>query len=59
MKKDYAIFSLRIAHQLTKKGFEVKNTGINTSNPKYKVFYFENSDELREAVRQLTASKQF
>lgn len=48
--RDYAIYSLRLAHELTNKGFQIVGTGINFSNPKYKVFYFKDSAELREAV---------
>ena len=52
--KDYMVYSLRVATALVDKGFEVINTSININNPKLKVFYFENTKELREAVAELT-----
>lgn len=48
--KDYVVYGLRLANFLIGRGFELKNTGININNPKYKVFYFEDSKELRAAV---------
>lgn len=48
--KDCIVYSLRLAHSLINKGFELKNTGINKNNPKYKVFYFEDSEALRAAI---------
>ena len=50
MNKDYVVYGLRLAHFLINRGFELKNTSININNPKYKVFYFENSEELQAAV---------
>lgn len=52
--KDYMVYSLRVANALVEQGFEVINTSININNPKLKVFYFENTQELREAVAKLT-----
>ena len=48
--RDYLVYSLKMAHYLINKGFEVKNTSININNPKYKVYYFENNDDLLAAV---------
>lgn len=48
--KDYIVYSLRLAHYLINQGFELKNTGINMNNPKYKIFYFENTEELLAAI---------
>lgn len=50
----YTIFSLRIANALARQGFKIVNTGINIKNPKYSVFYFEDSQELRDALDKLT-----
>lgn len=50
MTKDYVIYSAQLARYLTKKGFEIKNTEANFNNPKYKVYYFEDTAELRSAV---------
>lgn len=53
--KKFTVFSLRIANQLTEKGFAVIGTGLNLAKPQYKVFFFEDTEELREAVASLTA----
>lgn len=47
--KKYCVFSLRIANQLVKRGFEIIETGINLDDPKYKVFFFEDTAEFRKA----------
>lgn len=52
MNKDYVVYSLQLAHELTNKGFEIKATGINFNNPKLKVFYFENTVELQKAIKE-------
>lgn len=59
MNKTYTVFRLPIANALIDMGFECVATGINFKNPKYKVFHFKDSKELREAVSLLTASKRF
>lgn len=53
MRKEdyYPIFSLRIASSLCDFGFEIDHTGVNVKNPKYKVFYFKNTEELRMLLR--------
>lgn len=58
MDKRFTIFSVRVAHQLAKMGFEIIGTGINNKNPKYYCYHFKDSEELREAVRILTAKNQ-
>lgn len=58
-KKGFTVFSVKLAHQLAKQGFKIIGTGINNKKPQYYCYHFEDSKELREAVRQLTASKQF
>lgn len=49
----YYIFSLRLANALTENGFEIIGRGINTRNPKYSVFYFEDTKELRNTLQKL------
>ena len=51
MNKDYVIYNLKIANILIKAGFEMVGSGINTKNPKYRVFYFKDTPELRAAVK--------
>ena len=53
--KDYVIYSLKVANALTRKGFEVKATGINTKFPKYLVYYFADTPELRAAITEIKA----
>lgn len=53
--KRYTVFSLRIANELVSKGFKVINTGINIKNPQYKVFFFEDTNELRAEIERLSA----
>ena len=56
--RGYTVFSLRLAHQLTKRGFEIIGTGINNRNPKYLCYHFEDSKELRAAIEEITALRQ-
>lgn len=51
----FAVFSQKVAIKLKEQGFEIIDTGINTKNPKYTVFYFENTNELRDAIVALTS----
>lgn len=50
---DYVVYNLKIANTLINKGFEMVGTGINTQNPKYRVFYFKDTSELRAAINEL------
>lgn len=51
--KNYVVYSLRVANDLVNKGFEILGTGINIQNPQYKVFFFEDTKELREAIKAI------
>ena len=51
--KTFTIYSLRVADALVNKGFKLIRTGINFNNPQFKVFYFEDTPELQEAVAML------
>lgn len=53
--KHFTVFSQKLASKLKKLGFQIVDTGVNIKNPKYTVFYFENTKELRKAVAELTA----
>lgn len=48
--KDYVVYSLRLANLLACKGFQIKGVGVNKNNPKYNVYYFENTEELKNTV---------
>lgn len=52
--KDYCVFTLKLANKLVDKGFKVIRTGINLDKPQFKVFYFEDTAKLRQAVAELT-----
>ena len=54
MDNKFTVFSLQVANKLAAMGFSVIGTGINLKNAKYKTFFFEDSEELREAIRMLT-----
>ena len=51
--KKFVVFSQKVATKLKEKGFEIIDTGINTKNPKYTVFYFENTQELQDAIASI------
>ena len=53
MNKDYVIYNLKLANLLITAGFEMVGTGINTRDPKYRVFYFKDTPELRAAVERV------
>lgn len=53
MKKTYVVFSLRIANELVRRGYQIIETGINTENPKYKVFYFEDTEDFRRTLEEV------
>lgn len=53
----YAIFNMRVANELEKFGFKVVKMDKNHKNPRYMVYYFEDSIELREALRPLINRK--
>lgn len=54
--KDYIVYSLRLANYLAKKGFQIKNTGVNKNNPKYNVYYFDCSEALLEEVKNFKSN---
>ena len=53
-EKDFIVYRLPIADQLVSEGYKLLRTGINVQNIKYKVFFFENTQELRARVKELT-----
>lgn len=57
MKKDCLVYTLRVANALVNRGFKIINTAINIDNPKYKVYYFEDSKAIREAIKEINASR--
>jgi len=53
----YAVFNIRVANKLEKQGFKVIKMDVNHKNPRYMVYYFEDSVELREAIHPLITRK--
>lgn len=54
----YTIFKLDIAKKLIKCGYRCIDVKPNRDKPWLNVYKFENTEELREAVRVLTAKNQ-
>lgn len=53
--KKCLVYTLKLANQLVELGYEIIETSINTNNPKYKVFFFEDTPEIRAEIKRLTA----
>lgn len=49
----YAVFNMKVANELEKQGFRVIKMDKNHKNPRYMVYYFEDSVEFREALHPL------
>ena len=49
----YPIFSRRIVIELEKRGFKVIKIAPNRKKPPLKVYYFEETAELRQAAQEL------
>lgn len=56
MKKRYMVYRLSVANELVNRGYKIIDTGINLRNAKYRVFFFEDTEELRAEVAKVTAS---
>ena len=50
MNKEYIVYSLRLANKLANNGYSINRVAINKNNPKYNVYFFEDSAELRQIV---------
>lgn len=51
-KNFYVIRGLGMANYLVRQGFDIKKVEDNRSNSYFKVFIFEDSEELRTAISQ-------
>ena len=49
----YTIYTQKVANQLESRGFKVVKIAPNRKNPRYVVYYFEDTLELHEAIHQL------
>ena len=51
----YTIFMQKVANQLEERGFKVVKIAPNKKNPHYVVYYFEDTVEFRDALREVLA----
>ena len=49
----YTVFKQRLANKLQSMGFRVVKMAPNRNNPKFVVYYFEDSVALRDALHEL------
>lgn len=55
MKK---IFKMWLANELVNKGFSVVKYEVNKDNPKLRVFIFEESKELGDAIQEIMRNRE-
>ena len=53
--KTYAVFTWKLANKLHELGFKAVGTRLNYKDPTQEVILFEDTPELREAIRRLTS----
>lgn len=58
MKKEYAVFTWKLANRLHELGFRPIGSRLNYKDPTQEVILFEDTPELRAAIRTLTNKKQ-
>lgn len=59
MEKKYMVYTLKVANALVDRGYNIVGTGINFRNPKYRIFYFEDTQKLREEINEIISSQNF
>ena len=52
--KEYAVFTWKLANKLHELGFKAVGTRLNYKDPTQEVILFEDTPELRAAIRTLT-----
>ena len=55
--KEYAVFTWKLANKLHELGFKAVGTRLNYKDPTQEVILFEDTPDLREAIRSLTSKK--
>ena len=50
----FTVFSKRIAHELTLRGFKIIGTGLNDAKPWLYVYYFEDTPDFQKALKEVT-----
>lgn len=53
MKPFFAIYKAKIAHELMRRGFELKKIAPNKNKSNFSVYYFEDTVELQRALAEL------
>ena len=53
-RNDFVVFSPIVANQLIERGFNMLGTGINSKNPRYRVYFFPATKEVKHAVKEIT-----
>ena len=57
MDTTYAVFTWKLANKVHELGFKAIGTRLNYKDPTQEVILFENTPELREAIRRLTSKQ--
>ena len=57
MAKEYIVYTKWLALALRKQGFKLLGTGINERFPQYDTYIFEESEELHNAIYDLTTRR--
>lgn len=55
--KIYRVYTIRMAHYLTDKGFVILRTSQDVKKPEFLNWYFADTPELRKAVKDYLAMK--
>ena len=55
--KEYAVFTWKLANKLHELGFKAVGTRLNYKDPTQEVILFEDTPDLRNAIRILTQKK--
>lgn len=54
---EYRVYTIRMAHYLTAKGFKILRTTQDVKKPQFLNWYFENTPELSTAIDEYLAMK--
>lgn len=54
MSNYYIIYTRRFAAALREMGFSIVKVGVNPNKPEFDCYFFEDSEEFRQALTELT-----
>lgn len=57
MNYEYRVYTIRLAHYLTEKGFTILRTTQDVKKPEFLNWYFEKTPELELAIAEYLAAK--